>query len=110
MYQQNNPDSIYEIADDVPKFSGGVRKYDEFIKSNRDNSLLRKAMPYRVTLEVVIEKDGSVTNARVVSSIGLAHDNDALRIIKKMPKWTPAKLNGKIVRYKMLVPISYKEG
>ena len=110
MYQQNNPDSIYEIADDVPKFSGGVRKYDEFIKSNRDNSLLRKAMPYRVTLEVVIEKDGSVTNARVVSSIDLAHDNDALRIIKKMPKWTPAKLNNKIVRYKMLVPISYKEG
>ena len=55
-----------------------------------------------------LEKDGSITNAKVVSSIDSIHDNDALYIIKTMPRWVPAKLNGKTIRCKMLIPISYK--
>lgn len=108
-YQQDNSDFIYEEADEVPMFPGGTSKFYEFIEKNRDSSLLLNGnKANRVILEVVIEKDGYISNPKVVNSIDLSHDNDALRIIREMPKWTPAKLNDKPIRFRMLIPISYK--
>lgn len=108
-YQQNNSDKIYELADEMPQYPGGASKFYEFVRLNRNNSLLfNDSKPHRVILEVVIEKDGHITNAQVVNSIDSAHDNDALNIIRKCPKWISAKLNGKTIRCKMLIPISYK--
>ena len=89
-------------------FPGGTSKFYEFIEKNRDSSLLLNSnKPNRVILEITIEKDGRITNPKVVKSIDLLHDNDALRIAREMPEWTPAKLNGKTIRFKMLIPISY---
>ena len=108
-FQNDNSDFIYEEADEVPMFPGGTSKFYEFIKKSRDSSLLLYGnKPNRVILEIVIEKDGCISNPKVINSIDLLHDNDALRIIKEMPKWTPAKLNGKTIRFRMLIPISYK--
>jgi len=108
-YQQNNSDKIYELADEMPQYPGGINKFNEFVKTNRNESLLfNDSKPHRVILEIVIEKDGRISNAKVVNSIDHAHDNDALNIIRKSPKWIPAKLNGKTIRCKMLIPISYK--
>ena len=109
-YQHEYTDNIYEVADEIPEFPGGNSNFYRFVERNREDSLLLDdKKPYRVILEVIIEKDGSITNAKVVNSIDLSHDNDALRIIRKMPKWIPAKLNGNTIRYKMLIPISYKK-
>ena len=108
-YQQNNSDKIYELADEMPQYHGGINKFNEFVKTNRNESLLfYDGKPHRVVLEIVIEKDGHISNAKVVNSIDYAHDNDALNIIRKSPKWIPAKLNGNTIRCKMLIPISYK--
>ena len=108
-YQHNNPDDIYETADEMPTFPGGTSKFYEFVKNTRNASLLlNDNRPNRVIVEVVVEKDGRITNAKVVKSIDLSHDNDALNIIRKMPKWTPAKLNGNTIRFRMLIPVSYK--
>lgn len=108
-YQRNNPDSIYEEADVIPKFPGGTNKFFEYIRTNRDCSLLLDSnTPNRVIMEVVVEKNGCITNTRIVKSIDSSHDNDALNIVRKMPNWSPAKLNGNSIRYRMLIPISYK--
>jgi hypothetical protein len=108
-YQRNNPDYIYEEADVIPKFPGGTSKFFEFVKNNRDSSLLLDTnTPNRVIVEVIIEKNGCITNTRIVKSIDSSHDNDALNLVKKMPNWSPAKLNGNSIRYRMLIPISYK--
>ena len=108
-YQRDNTDIIYEVADEIPVFpGGGTSNFYEYIRNNRSDSLVLSKRPYRVVLEVIIEKDGSITNAKVVSSIDSIHDNDALYIIKTMPRWIPAKLNGNAVRYRMLIPVSYK--
>ena len=109
-FHSNSPDAVYSTADEVPQFPNGTSKFYEFVREKRNSSLLlHNTKPDRVIVEVVVEKDGRVTNAKVVKSIDSSHDNDALEIIRKMPKWTPAKLNGKTIRYKMLLPISYKE-
>lgn len=108
-YQQNNSDKIYELADEMPQYPGGINKFNEFVKTSRNESLLyNDSKPHRVILEIVIEKDGRISNAKVVNSIDHAHDHDALNIIRKSPKWIPAEINGNTVRCKMLIPISYK--
>jgi hypothetical protein len=108
-YQHNNSDVVYELADVMPQYPGGTKKFYDFVKKHRNNSLLyNDNRTHRVIIEVVVEKDGCITNVKVLNSIDYAHDNDALSIIREMPKWIPAKLNGKIIRCKMLIPISYK--
>jgi len=107
-YQQNCSDKIYELADEMPQYPGGTDKFYEFVKINRNDSLLfNDNRPHRVILEIVIEKDGRITNAKVVKSIDFAHDNDAINLIRKSPKWISAKQNGNRIRCKMLIPISY---
>jgi hypothetical protein len=109
-YQQNYSDKIYELADEMPQYLGGTDKFYEFVKINRNDSLLfNDSKPHRVILEIVIEKDGSITNAKIRSSIDSLHDEDALRIVGEMPNWIPAKHNGKTVRCKMFIPISYSD-
>ena len=62
----------------------------------------------RVIVSFVIEKDGSISNARVVRSIHPSLDAEAIRIVKKMPKWIPGKNNGQTVRVEYILPISFK--
>lgn len=62
----------------------------------------------RVIVSFVIEKDGSISNARVVRSIHPSLDAEAIRIVKKMPKWIPGKNNGQPVRVEYIMPISFK--
>ena len=94
----------------MPQYPGGINKFYEFVKMNRNECLLfNDSKSHRVILEIVIEKDGLISNTKVVNSIDHAHDNDALNIIVKSPKWIPAKLNGNTIRCKMLIPISYKK-
>lgn len=109
-YQHDNSDMVFEEADEYPEFPGGTGKFYEFVENNRDSSLLlndNKAR--RVIIEMIIEKDGRISSPKVRKSLDLSHDNDALKITRSMPPWTPAKLNGKNVRFKMLIPISYNQ-
>ncbi len=59
-------------------------------------------------MEFIIEKDGSLSDVKVVKGIGAGCDAEALRIVENFPKWTPGSQNGEIVRQKMLLPIAFK--
>lgn len=108
--QRINPNHVFEVVDEMPTFPTGFSDLQDYIRKNRATSLItNSAKPYKVILEVVIEKDGSITNAKIKSSIDSLHDEDALRIIGEMPNWKPAKHNGKTVRCKMFIPISYSD-
>lgn len=108
-FQRNNLNHIYNVVEIMPQFPGGFNGLRDYIRKNRTASLLaNEEKPYRVVIVVIIEKDGGVTNPRIRKSIDSLHDEDALRIVREMPKWIPAKQNGKTVRCKMLIPISYK--
>lgn len=61
-----------------------------------------------VLCSFVVEPDGTLTNARVARGVDPSLNKEALRVVKAMPKWIPGKQNGKTVRVKMTVPISFK--
>ena len=108
-FQSNNPNFIYEFTDIQPTFPEGYSALQKFVKGMRNDALLYEQNNKRVIIEVVVEKDGSISNAKVSKSVDWAHDNDALKIINNMPNWIPAMLNGKPIRCKAYIPISYRK-
>ena len=62
----------------------------------------------RVVVNFIVEKDGAVSNVKVVRSVTPTLDAEAVRVIKAMPKWVPGKQDGKLVRVKYNVPVSFR--
>lgn len=102
---------IYETAgvEVYPEFPGGMAAWSKFIERNlrypysaQDNQIQGK-----VYLSFVIEKDGSVTEVKVIRGIGYGCDDEAVRVIKKSPKWKPGKQNQQNVRVRYQMPINY---
>ena len=62
----------------------------------------------KVVVGFVVDRDGSIINAHVLIGLDSVLDEEALRIIKSMPRWTPGKLNGNPVRVNYKIPITFK--
>ena len=61
----------------------------------------------RVVVTCVIDHDGSVTDVKVVKGVDPSLDKEALRVVKSMPKWEPGRQNGKTVRVKYSIPLTF---
>lgn len=103
-------DKVYEVVDVMPEFPGGetellkymarnVKYPAESIKNKEEGSL---------SLSFIINKDGSLSDIKVVKSLTPLLDAEAVRVVKNMPKWTPGKVKGKVVRVAYTTPITYK--
>ena len=62
----------------------------------------------RVTVSFIVEKDGRVSNVRLLRSVQPLLDKEAVRVVKSMPKWSPGKQNGKPVRVRFNLPVMFK--
>lgn len=89
-----------QIMKSLPSFPGGETALDRYIKDNlkyRDVPAYKKGLSSSVIVEFVVESDGTLTDFDVVHHLDSLHDNEALRVAKNMPKWTPApKENGRL--------------
>lgn len=85
-------------------YPGGITGFYEFLKTNLQypREAHRMGLEGRVFVEFIIEKDGSITEAKVVKGIGAGCDEEALRVVNLMPNWIPAKIDGAPVRQKMI--------
>lgn len=103
-------DKVYTVCDVMPEFPGGQKALFEFFAKNikYPAEAFEKKEEGRVYLTFVIEKDGSISNVKVARGVSPSLDAEAIRIIKSMPTWTPAKVKGKIVRVAYTAPITFK--
>ncbi len=94
----------------MPQFPGGQMELWEYLsKSLQYPEEAEKAGTQgRVIATFVVERDGSITNARVVKALDSSLDAEALRVINAMPKWKPGKQNGVAVRCKYTVPVTFR--
>lgn len=81
-----------------PEFPGGLNKFYSFIKENYHRPKA-KSLTGNVYICFIIEKDGSLTNIKVIRDIGYGTGKEAIRVLKKSPKWIPATQNSKPIRY-----------
>jgi len=107
---ENYNDTIYDIVDQMPKFPGGETAMMEFIGKNVKYPQKAKdeGIQGRVFIQFVVEKDGSIGEVKLLRGIGGGCDEEGIRVVKSMPKWTPGQKAGKAVRVYYTLPIFFK--
>ncbi len=126
-------DSVYDICEQLPQFPGGDAKLMEFLVRNvkYPKQAEEHGVQGRVKVQFIVEKDGSITKPKVVETFQDANDphvvvdketvsekdykagvqalkDEAIRVVKAMPRWTPGKQQGKVVRVKYTIPVTYR--
>lgn len=102
------PDNqIYSTAgiEVKPDFPGGINKFYKFVGDNYQTPE-EEGLKGKVYVTFVVEKDGSLTDIKVIRDIGYGTGKEAIRVLKKCPKWTPGEQNGKKVRVLYSLPIT----
>ena len=105
-----DPNKAYDAVDEMPQFPGGPSALFEFLSKNIQypKEAEDANLQGRVIVSFVVEKDGSVSNAKVVRPIDPLLDAEALRVVNSMPKWIPGKQNGEAFRVKYTIPVTFR--
>jgi len=103
VYEQNQVETL-------AAFPGGIEKQMKFMMQNLKfpKAAENDGASGTVRVHFIIETDGSLTNIKVKERIHPALDAEGIRIVRAMPKWTPAKLNGKAVRQNAMIAIPFR--
>lgn len=109
-FQLSKQEDIIEgFIDDGAEFPGGFAAMNRFVVENAKYPEVSLEMgdQGKVYIECIVEKDGSLSEIRVVKGVSEELDKEALRVVKLMPKWIPEKLNGKPCRARTRFPIIF---
>lgn len=103
-------DVIYTTPVEVmPEYKGGMDRFYERLKSIKYLHFVRtQNVQGKVIVNLVIEKDGTVSNARIVNGLIPAQDKEVLRVVNSLRKWKPGMHNGQPVRVAYNVPLNFK--
>ncbi len=101
---------VFTIVEEMPSYPGGDMKMYEYLGKNiKYPQIARESgIQGRVFVNFVVEPDGSVSNVKVLRGIGGGCDEEAIRVVKSMPKWKPGKQRGKAVRVSYTLPVVFK--
>lgn len=100
---------IFTVVEESASFPGGMPEMYKYIGSNLvyPQQARETGTQGKVFVTFVVEKDGSLTDVKVLRDIGSGCGEEAVRVVKSMPKWKPAKQRGKAVRMQFNLPISF---
>jgi protein TonB len=100
---------VVDFVEVMPAFAGGDAELKNFILKNTvyPNKMIAEGISGKVYVSFVIEKDGSISMIQIYKSVSEELDAEAIRVISKMPSWTPGMQNGNPVRVKRIIPISF---
>mgnify|MGYP002577359439 FL=1 len=100
---------VFAIVEKMPQFPGGEKAINEFISKTLQYPVIAQenGIQGKVVCSFIINQDGSVTDAEVISGVDPSLDREALRIVSAMPKWTPGTQRGKAVRVKYTMPVTF---
>ena len=106
----NDNDSIYNVVSENAEFPGGDVALSDWMRKNMKypEECRKQGIQGRVVISFVVNKDGSIVDLETVRSPHPALAEEGLRVVKSMPKWEPAKENGKVVRSRFNVPIMFR--
>ena len=101
---------VFEVVEEMPHFPGGAAALQAFLSSNTKYPVVAQenGVQGRVIVSFVVERDGSITDVRVVRSVDPSLDREASRVVRSMPRWSPGKQNGSTVRVKYTVPVVFR--
>ena len=103
-------DSVFDVCEHLPDFPGGINGLMTYLQQNvkYPESAEEKKEEGRVVVQFVIEKNGQLGDIKIDTSVSPALDEEALRVVKAMPNWTPGMHEGKLVRVRFNLPVSFR--
>lgn len=106
----NNQEQVFTSVDIEPHFQGGINNFYDYIQRNMvyPKKALKQRVEGKVFIGFIVEKDGSITNIKIIRGLSLEIDAQAGRVISNSPNWSPGILNEKPVRFNYVVPIIFK--
>ena len=103
-------EEIFDVVEENPEFVGGMAKLYEYLGKNIQYPEMAKenGIQGKVFVQFVVWKDGTIRDVKVVKGVHKTLDNEATRVVKPMPKWTPGKQRGKAVNARFTLPIKFR--
>ena len=101
---------VFTVVEQMPMFPGGDAALMSYLANNIHYPTVaaENGVQGRVVVGFVVERDGSITDVKVLRSVDPSLDREAMRVVKSMPRWTPGKQNGSAVRVKYQVPVTFR--
>ena len=101
---------VFDVVEEMPSFPGGQAALMSFLSSNIKYPVVAQenGVQGRVIVGFVVERDGSITDVKVMRSVDPSLDREAQRVVRAMPRWKPGKQNGSAVRVKYTVPVVFR--
>ena len=105
---EEEQNKIFEVVEQQPQFPGG--SVNGWLADHIKYPVVaaETGISGRVVVQFVVERDGSVSQVRVVRGVDPSLDKEAQRVISSMPKWIPGKQNGQAVRSRFTVPVTFR--
>ncbi|WP_082017003.1 energy transducer TonB [Hymenobacter sp. DG25B] len=101
---------VYLLADQMPTFTGGEAGFQQFIrdKAQYPEKALAQGISGKVHVRFVVDDKGRIRDAQVIKGLGYGLDEEALRLVRIMPWWTPGTIKGKAVWVSYTMPITFR--
>ena len=101
---------VFDVVEQMPSFPGGDAELMKFLSTHIKYPVVAEenGIQGRVIATFVVERDGSISDVKVIKSVDPSLDKEAIRVLKSMPKWIPGKQNGSAVRVKYTVPVTFR--
>ena len=105
-----NDQKVYDVVEQLPEYPGGMMAMMEYLQTNMTypKDAEKQKVEGRVLVVFIVETDGSVSDVKVARNVFPSLDEEAVRVVKSMPKWTPGMDKGKVVRTKFTLPIMFR--
>ncbi len=106
---KSGKEGVYDVVETLPIPSGGMAGWSAYLSANLGypTTARRKGIEGTVIVAFVVNTDGTVSDFELLQGIGGGCDEEALRIVRSSPKWTPGMQDGKAVRTRMRLPINF---
>ena len=100
---------VFDVVEQMPEFPGGPQALFTWLSQNIKYPAIAEENGVQgvVTVRYAVERDGSITDVKVMTSVNPALDKEAVRVVKSMPRWKPGKQNGKTVKVRSTVPVTF---
>ena len=101
---------VFDVVEQMPQYKGGDQALMDYLNKSIKYPVIAEenGIQGRVVCTFVVERDGPITDVKVVRSVDPSLDKEAVRVLKAMPKWIPGKQNGSAVRVKFTLPVTFK--
>jgi TonB family protein len=103
-------EEVFTVVEQMPMFPGGREALTKYLSDNLSypEEAKKESIEGGVYIQFVVDSQGKISEAKVLKGIGYGCDEEAMRIVKKMPDWIPGKQGGRVVAVRYNLPIKFK--